>query len=377
MVGEYWEFDDPHMYPSMRLMKLLFVAVTVAAVGASVALALHIGDRSTASVPTTINARRGDCLNWQPGAPERAVLVDCALGHLFEVADSEALENDSDPGNPAAAAEYQQTCAGAVARYLGPRYDPAGRFVVGMVWTPPAPDRQSSGRLMCGLQLPSDGIASIRFRGRVADQDQSSVWPEGTCLGIRDDQATEVPVQCALPHALEITGTIDLSTVFDQAAPSISAQDAVVRDACGAATSAYLSPVALEATSLTLRYQPIEAAGWVAGSRRIACRIGSAKPDGGWETLLGTAKTGVLINGQPAAMPPSPAEPPPAEATAPVIEAAQPPPIEVPVSVIPQTHVPAGPPGPMPHMVDSEAPGPPPESPSAQPPSAAAPAPAG
>ncbi len=68
---------------------------------------------------------------------------------------------------------------------------------------------------MCGLQLPSDGIASVGFRGRVVDQDQSSVWPAGTCLGIRDGKATEVPVQCALPHALEITGAIDLSTVFD------------------------------------------------------------------------------------------------------------------------------------------------------------------
>jgi hypothetical protein len=342
------------MYPSMRLMKLLFVAVTVAAVVASVAVVLLIGDRPIASAPT-FDAHRGDCLNWQPGAPERAVLVDCAFGHLFEVADSEALERDSDPGNPAAAAEYQQTCAAAVARYLGARYDPAGRFVVGMVLTPPAPDRQFSGRLMCGLQLPSDGIASIKFRGRVADQDQSSVWPEGTCLGIRDDQATEVPVQCALPHALEITGTIDLSTVFDQAAPSTAAQEAFVRDACGSATSAYLAPVALEATSLTLRYQPIEAAGWAAGSRRIACRIGSAKPDGGWATLLGTAKTGLLIDGQPAATlpspePPSPAEPPPADEPAPV-------------SVMPQTHLPAGAPGPEPHLAGPESPGPPPESP--------------
>jgi predicted heme/steroid binding protein len=188
---------------------------------------------------------------------------------------------------------------------------------------------------MCGLQLPSNGIASVAFRGRVVDQDQSSVWPAGTCLGIRDGKATEVPVQCALPHALEITGAIDLSTVFDLAAPSTAAQDAVVRDACGAATSEYLSPLALEATGLTLRYQPIAAKGWDAGSRRIACRIGSAKPDGGWATLLGTAKTGVLIDGQPAATLPSPAvlpspvelpgppEPPPAETTAPVIEAQQ------------------------------------------------------
>src|SRR5262249_2851081 len=158
------------------------------------------------------------------------------------------------------------------------------------------------------------------------------------------------------------------------AAPSSAAQDAVVRDACGAATSAYLSPMALEATGLTLRYQPIAATGWDAGSRRIACRIGSEKPDGGWATLVGTAKTGVLIDGQPAvalrspvAAQPSSVATQPAETTAPVIEAQQSSPIEVPVSVTPQAHVPAGAPGPVPHLVDSEAPGPLAETPSAQP----------
>jgi hypothetical protein len=43
----------------------------------------------------------------------------------------------------------------------------------------------------------------------------------------------------------------------------------------------------------------------------------------------------------------------------PVVEEAQPSPaIEVPVSVIPQTRVPAGAPEPVPHLVDPEAPGP-------------------
>jgi hypothetical protein len=323
--------------------------------------------------------------------------VNCADEHLFEVADAKAIDVSTGPGNPGADARFQQICADAVARYLGPRYDPGGRFVVGMMWTPPGRNQQSDGRLMCGLQLPSDGVASAGFTGRVADQDQSRVWPTGTCLGIRDGQTTEVAVQCALPHALEITGTIDLSTVFGDAAPSTAAQDAVVRDACGAATSAYLAPVALETTSLTLRYQPIEAAGWGAGSRRIACRIGSANPDGSWATLVGNAKTGVLIDGQPAVTQPSPAQPPPTDdATAPAIDSPQPvasapvevpvasAPVEVPVRVNPQNE-PTALTGAAPHLVASEAPGPPPgpapgpppESPSAQPLPESAPEPPG
>ena len=201
-------------------------------------------------------------------------------------------------------------------RYLGPRYDPGGRFVVGVVFKPLGPDRQFSGRLLCGLQLPGDGAPSARFRGRVVDQDRSSIWPAGTCLGIKDGQPTEVVVECASPHALEITGMDDLSTAFDQAAPSTEAQDAVVRDACTAVTSSYLSPGTLAAKGLVLRYRPIAATGWIAGSRRIACRIGSVKADGGWATLVGTAKTDLLIDGQPAAPGPDPVEP----ATAPVID---------------------------------------------------------
>jgi hypothetical protein len=227
--------------------------------------------------------------------------------------------------------------------------------------------------------LPSDGAASAQFRGRVVDQDQSSIWPAGTCLGIKDGQPTEVVVECASPHALEITGMDDLSTAFNQAAPSTEAQDAVVRDACTAVTSSYLSPGTLAATGLVLRYRPIEATGWIAGSRRIACRIGSVKADGGWATLVGTAKTGLLIDGLPAAPAPDSVEP----ATAPVIDsvpaespdtattpaAAQPaeppqatPSTEAPTAPAPETHGPAIASRPQPHLAGSEAPGPGPPS---------------
>jgi len=304
------------------LMKVLFIAVAVAVVVASAAVIWQMTNRSTANAPTA-DARRGDCLTWPPGEPERATKVDCAEEHLFEVADSEPI--------PPAEADNQQTCARAVGYYLGPHYDPGGRFVVGAVPT--------GGRLVCGLQLPSDGVASFGFKGKVEDQDQSRVWPTGTCLGIREGKTTDIAVECGLPHALEITGTADLSTVFGQAAPSTAAQDAVVRDACGVATSAYLSPKTLDATGLSVRYQPIDAAGWAAGSRRVACRIGSPTPDGGWATLVRSARNGVRIDGQPAgplpSVPlPSPVQPPPSvEAAAPTTEAEPSPTEEVPVRV--------------------------------------------
>jgi putative regulator of septum formation len=339
----------------MWWMRVLLIVVTIAAVAASVVVILQMNDRSAANAPSA-DTPSGNCLTWPPGEPERARQVDCGDEHLFEVAGSE-------PGDAADAARSQQTCARAVANYLGPRYDPGGRFVVGAVSTP--------GRLMCGLQLPSIGIASVGFKGLVADQDQSNVWPTGTCLGIREGETTDVAVDCGLPHALEITGTVDLSTKFGQAAPATAAQDAVVRDACGAATSAYLSPSTLDATSLAVRYQPIEAAGWAAGSRRIACRVGSPKPDGGWNTLVRSAKNGVRIDGQRPVTVPSPAvappaeTPPPAEAPAPADESApdgeptEPSSAdEVPVLVNRDTDESTDVAGPVPHMDGSEGLGP-------------------
>lgn len=298
----------------MWLMKLLFIAMAVAVVAASAAVIWQMTNRSTANAPTA-DARRGDCLTWPPGEPDRATKVDCAAEHLFEVADSEPI--------PPAGADEQQTCTRAVGYYLGPHYDPGGRFVVGAV--------QTGGRLVCGLQLPSDGMASFAFKGKVESQDQSQVWATGTCLGIRDGKTTDIAVECGLPHALEITGTADLSDAFGQAAPSTAAQDAFVRDACGVATAAYLSPVTLDATGLSMRYQPIDAAGWAAGSRRVACRIGAPMPDGGWATLVRSAKNGVRIDGQPAVPLPGAVQPPPVVAATPTTEVESSPTDEVPV----------------------------------------------
>jgi hypothetical protein len=314
MTRQPFDDDHPHRRSSLFGMKLLLISVTLAAVIASVAVVWRMAERPAAGGPT-FYAHPGDCLNWPAGAPERAAVVNCVSDHVFEVADSEAVTASSGPAplstDTGLRPEFQQKCTDAVNRYLGPRYDPGGRFVVGMVWQSTGADRSSAGRLVCGLQLPSDGAASVPFRGRVADQDQSSVWPLGTCLGIRNGQPTEVVVDCASPHGIEITGTEDLSNVFTQAAPSVEAQDSVVQDACSSMTAAYLAPTTLAQTGLVLRYRPIDAAGWDTGTRKIACRIGFPKPDGSWATLVGDAENGLVVDGKPA----GPQAPPSTEAT--------------------------------------------------------------
>jgi hypothetical protein len=114
---------------------------------------------------------------------------------------------------------------------------------------------------------------------------------------------------------MEITGAVSLADVFTGPPPAIAAQDDVVRDGCAATTAAYLPPDSAAVPSLTVRYTPISAASWAAGSRQVACRLGSAEPGGRWAILVGSARTGLLIDGQPAA--PAPAPPTADVATAP------------------------------------------------------------
>jgi hypothetical protein len=136
---------------------------------------------------------------------------------------------------------------------------------------------------------------------------------------------TDVPVDCASPHAMEISGTVSLADVFTGPPPAIAAQDDVVRDGCAATTAAYLPPDSAAATSLTVRYTPISAASWAAGSRQVACRLASPDADGRWATLVGSARTGLLIDGQPAVPAPAPptADVATAPAASPVVEAPQ------------------------------------------------------
>jgi hypothetical protein len=69
-------------------------------------------------------------------------------------------------------------------------------------------------------------------------------------------------------------------------------------------TDAYLAPIKLRTTTLTLIYPTVSLASWSAGSREVACSIGATLGNGGWATLLNSAKGPLLINGQPPVAPP-------------------------------------------------------------------------
>jgi Septum formation len=347
-------------------------------------------------------ANGGDCLTWPDATPESASIVNCADEHKFEVAES--VDMRTFPGSeygpnaaPPSPERIQQItleqCDAAVRNYLGPKFDPNSKFTVSLLW---AGDRawRTSGerRMLCGLQLPGSNNQQEAFKGKVAEVDQSKVWPAGTCLGIdpTTNQPLDVPVDCGTPHAMEVTGTVNLAEKFPGALPAEPDQDGFIKDSCTRMTDAYLAPAKLRTTTLTLIYPTVSLPSWSAGSREVACSIGATLGNGGWATLVNSAKGQLLINGQSPVPPPDIPEErlttPPIPAQAPSQPSAPPdvppnnqhlpgqPPIvtppQAPASQAPATQAPQD----VPPPADGGAP-PPPPAPEAPPPPPPPPAP--
>lgn len=294
------------------------------------------------------SAQPGNCLSWPPDAPDKPSFVQCRDDHLFEVAKSVGMSNFGAP------------CQAAVRDYLGARYDPNSRFTISVLWAgdthqaPPA-DRN----LLCGLELLGRNGQPMPFRGRAAEIDQSKVWPAGTCLGLdpATNRSSDLPVDCSAAHAVEVTGAANLAERFPGAPPTESEQDAVVKEECTRITDAYLAPVPLAATGLSLRYEALSEQSWSAGSRQIACRLES--PGGqGLQPLVGS------VRGQPPAAPP-PVPAPPAVTQVPVatpVPAATPAPVATPTATptTATTTTMPPPPSPEPTPTPTESSGPPP-----------------
>ncbi len=258
----------------------------------------------------------GNCLMWPERMPEAATIVDCKDEHRFEVAESIDMRtfpgSEYGPSAPPPTATRieqisQEQCESAVRRYLAAKFDPNSRFIISMLWSGDKAWRQfGERRMLCGLQLPGAGNQQIAFKGKVADIDQSKVWPDGTCLGIdpSTNQPTDIPVDCAAPHSMEVTGTVNLLARFPEGLPPEPEQDGFIKDSCTKLTDAFLAPVQLRSTTLTLIYSTLSLPSWSAGNRQVACSIGATLGNGGWATLINSAKGPLKINGQPPIPPP-------------------------------------------------------------------------
>ncbi|CKO49916.1 membrane protein [Mycobacterium tuberculosis] len=162
-------------------------------------LAGYIASNPVPSTGAKINASfnrvaSGDCLMWPDGTPESAAIVSCADEHRFEVAESIDMRTfpgmeygqNAAPPSPARIQQIsEEQCEAAVRRYLGTKFDPNSKFTISMLWPGDRAWRQAGERrMLCGLQSPGPNNQQLAFKGKVADIDQSKVWPAGTCLGI-------------------------------------------------------------------------------------------------------------------------------------------------------------------------------------------------
>lgn len=311
-----------------RLLVLLALGALVGGILAVVIIdrsdggEVHIGNSpersSTISAGNFGRADPGTCLDWTPSddrAVDRADIaaVRCANPHLFEVAKDVDLSvfpgREFGPSAPyptqARFATWRdEQCSTAVRDYLGGRFDPNGRYSIGMMY-PSSTDWESGvRRLRCGVQVADSSGALSETTGSLRDQDQSNNWDPGTCIGVANGEPT-VPVDCTTGHAFEVISVVDLSTHFtDGSFPSVTDQDSFLEDTCTQAATEYLgSADALRDKTLTLFWENVDVSGWLAGSRRASCMVGK-EGNGSFATIVGSATGDITIDGAAPVAPP-------------------------------------------------------------------------
>jgi len=255
----------------------------------------------------------GSCLTWRRPDAADAEAVDCGRAHLFEQAGTVALidlpTGDALPDNDTFRKLVNERCTPMVISYLGGKYDPNGTFRAGAL--KPSAKRWSEGdrALRCGLQRFSRSGALYPINGKVSQQDQADIRPAGTCLGI-DGRFIGDPVDCALPHAVESVGFIDLSGKFKSKYPSVAEQDAFLQPACTKQAADYAGGAKnISDKKLSVLWDNLTPESWNGGTRKVACNLAAQLPDkSGFAPVTGSVKGPVQVGDKPA---------PPARATVP------------------------------------------------------------
>ncbi|MDL9937628.1 septum formation family protein [Gordonia sp. ABSL1-1] len=281
-----------------------------------------IGERERLAENAFTKSVAGDCLDWPAGNPGQPVKVPCEQKHRFEVAGpvdtavipgAEFGDDAPWPGAARFATIRDEQCQVLVDQYLGGRLDPQGRFAVGLMNPSQYQWERGARELRCGLQETGPDGLPLAFSGRVADQNQSRIWPEGTCIGIiaANRKPTGFAVDCAEPHAFQTTGIVDLAVHFgDRLAgkpwPNTKAQNDYLQGICPGQAERFAGGKAkLDATTLNVQWSVLSEQSWLAGSRKVVCYLGLPDKRGGFATLVGDPRQGVLlINGKAPVAPP-------------------------------------------------------------------------
>lgn len=260
---------------------------------------------AAAPSPQPLRAPVHTCLTWQLPDAADAAAVNCSALHLFEVTGTLDLQDfDSQAAFPDPARWQQlvaQRCTELTTQALAHHFDPFGRFTVGAI-KPSEPGWLRGDRtLRCGVQSAGRTGTLFATTGNAADQDQSDVHQPGTCLG-NDGKAVGDPVDCALPHAVEIVGIVDLKGAFAKGYPDEAAQDRLLNTECTRLAANFAGgPAVVGNKGLTLFWGTLRMQSWQAGSTRVDCRLGAFLPDrSGFAPVTGSVKGPVQVSRQPA-----------------------------------------------------------------------------
>jgi hypothetical protein len=258
-------------------------------------------------------AAKGDCLSWTKPDRSDLVKVNCSSKHMFEVAAD--IDMSRYPGKEFGPGSRfpdslrltelkEEHCVPSVQKYMSGRFDPRGKYIVGLMY--PSPDGWQHGdrTLRCGLQVAAS-VGTPPSVGSATEHDQSKVYEAGVCLGINQNLPTD-PVDCAQPHAVEIVSTVDLAGHFTGGPPAKEDQDKFVEEECTRTSTDYLGgPDVIRNKTLTLFFDYIDARSWMAGSRKLDCMIGKGADREGFAPITGSARGDILINGQAPVPPPN------------------------------------------------------------------------
>ncbi|MBB5154172.1 septum formation family protein [Saccharopolyspora phatthalungensis] len=274
------------------------------------------GRIGSAPAPKVVfEAAAGDCLNWtEPDAADISK-VTCAEPHLFEVTGTADLRGEFGdkapfPNTGQWQQVKQQRCIDVSKQFLSGRFDPHGRFSVG-AFTPSEEGWANSDRtLHCGLQQPGPSGKLYPITGNAARMDQSNVYPVGRCLGINGTAVWD-PVDCARPHAVEITGLVNLGEQFPGGYPAEGDQDGFLATRCAELTAAYAGgPTTAKDKGLVTYWDTLAQESWDAGSLQVNCKVSAQLPDGsGLAPVTGSVKGEVQIGRAPAPQNTVPIEP--------------------------------------------------------------------
>jgi hypothetical protein len=237
------------------------------------------------SDPATIaaNAAVGTCLTWTTATATDLREVDCATPHLFEVTGTADISGSYPSGAPFPdqvtwQRVTQSSCTASATSYLG-KLDPNGRYMVGALKPTSDQWNNQDRSLRCGLQGSTPFGQPLTTTGSAKGQDQSSVYPVGTCLAL-NGKAPGGPVSCNLEHSYEIVGIVDLQSTFPNGYPANDQQQNALGQKCEPVANAYTAGLNLGQYKLTVTWNSIKQESWDAGSYRTNCEIGKPLSDG-------------------------------------------------------------------------------------------------